>query len=299
MIDMGSKYRVLIMADHFAVASGRYLADAFKRIGHEVRTLGREHGTAIWNIEVPARHVWQPDYRGIEDFMTADWRPDLILAAWPGYDLRYGGTPVAVINVDNHVQAREPSDHFFLAHHDGAALPVDDSREDMTWLPCAAESAFQRLTLPSERKIHAAMLGNIYKNRAQLLATITPEFHVATGLGPLFDEYEAIYNRAVVSICLSHSGDAGCRIFETARMGCVMLCDPVPDFERLGFLPGVHYLPFTTPAEAVEQLRDLFSGPQSRIDELADNAYRWSLPHTWENRAQTVIDVLQKRGILP
>lgn len=293
------QYRILIMAEHFAVASGRYIADAFRRLGHEVKTCGKPMGRSIWGIEVAERHVWQPDYSTAADYKRGGWQPDLIIAAWFNTELNRADVPFIVWGVDNHAGAYPHiADHYFYAHHDGEWDRVDDSREDMTWLPCAADSAFRRMTLPHERKIHAAMLGNVYKNRAQLLAAITPEFHVATGLGALYDEYEAIYNRAVVSICQSHSKDAGCRIFETARMGCVMLCDPVPDFERLGFLPDVHYLPFTTPCEALDQLHDLFSGSPSRIDELAGNAYQWSVSHTWENRAQTVIDVLQKRGIL-
>ena len=64
---------VLILANHFAVASGRYVYDALKRMGYDARSVGPEMGAQIWGIEVDPQYIWPPDPP------PDGWQPDLIL----------------------------------------------------------------------------------------------------------------------------------------------------------------------------------------------------------------------------
>ncbi len=69
--------QILIVAIHYPVASARYAKDAFKRLGHDVRSLGDSTGNKIWGIEVDARHAWPSD--GGYTAHWDDWTPDLIV----------------------------------------------------------------------------------------------------------------------------------------------------------------------------------------------------------------------------
>jgi len=138
------------------------------------------------------------------------------------------------------------------------------------------------------------MVGVAYPNRIaviQALADAYPE-RVGATLGLLYEDYARFYNNTLVSVCQSINGDVAQRIFETAAMGCVILSDRCPDFERLGFEEGKHYLGFSTPQEAVSRMKQLLDMPDDKIAELAENAYRWALPHTWDARAQVILDTV-------
>ena len=67
---------ILIVCIHYPVASGRYLLEAFKRLGHDARSVGPMTGTAIWGMEIDERYVWHPDYMidGQDGFSLGDWR---------------------------------------------------------------------------------------------------------------------------------------------------------------------------------------------------------------------------------
>src|SRR5688572_6760103 len=157
--------RILVACIHYPVASGRYIARAFKRLGHDVRTVGPATGNQIWGMTVDERHVWTPDvtketvFDGVGGYLDywvwdrlGDWKPDLVITADSAFSIRsttlLGELPMphVIWGVDNHVRDYDFGlvhfDHYFLAHHDGPALPVDDSRADMTWLPCAYDPEY-------------------------------------------------------------------------------------------------------------------------------------------------------------
>lgn len=292
------QYKILILAPHWAVASGRYIMRAFRRLGHDVRTCGTPMGRKIWNIEVDERHVWQPDYPEMTSIFDEGWRPDVAIATWPGIDFR-AGMPFVVWGVDNHATRYTGADHYFLAHYEGVEMPIACQCDNRTWIPCAADAEWFNYKIPiTERRIHAAMLGNLYPQRQALLAALSSKFHIVAGIGPLYAEFETAYNNAVVSVCASYNRDAAQRIFESARMGNVILSDYCPDFARLDFKAGVHYLEYESAADAIEIMTNLFNGPRERMEELSHNARQWAIPHTWEARAKMVIEVLIGRGLL-
>src|ERR1043166_2078633 len=128
--------RILIVANHYAVASGRYMRDAFARLGHDVRSSGPSRGREIWGLTLDERFVWEPD-------MFPDFEPDLVLAmdcdrAIQRAALRAASLRHAVYGVDNHVRRySEGFDHYFLAHRGGPCQPVRRTDPRATWLPCA------------------------------------------------------------------------------------------------------------------------------------------------------------------
>lgn len=297
-----NKKRILIAAMHFPIASGRYIARALRRMGHDVKTAGPYMGRQVWGMELPEGAEWVPDFscggtgEPIPLPPIAGWEPDLVIVADSAFAITvrsWANCPHIVYGVDNHVRDYRLGvewDYKFLAHGNGARM--DD--ENTVHLPCAYDPEwFTRQTMPWQRPVHAAMVGVMYPRRQEIMWKLAAKgMRVQASTGPIMEEYARIYNNAVVSVCKSVAGDVAQRVFETAAMGCVIVSDRCHDFDALGFEEGVHYLGYETPDEAVEVVADLFAGPDERINELAENAYRWAQPHTWDARCQMILNTV-------
>jgi hypothetical protein len=310
--------RILIAAIHYPVASGRYIARAFKRLGHDVRTVGPYTGNRIWGLTVDERHVWEPDLplrsEALDTGVIVDghisyidalegWRPDLIVSADSAWELvghrDEFSCPKVLWGVDNHVRDYHHGglswwDRMFLAHHDGPALPVDDSRSDMTWLPCAYDPEyFTPSPIPmAEREYDVCMIGVMYPRRVEILEAMAAtglKVFAATGL--LYEDYRDAYHNSRISLCVSAAGDVAQRVFETAAMGCVVLTDRCADFKRL---PPDSAQVFGGPSGAVYVAETLLGLPNSTgiLSKLASDTIEWAAPHTWDARAQAVLDTM-------
>src|SRR3989304_4497376 len=150
--------KILILANHYPVASGRYMRDAFRRVGCDTRTMGNEMGNEIWGLHIPDKYVWPPQYLPGQNL--GFWEPDLILQM--DTEVTYANTvcpdvPHAIYSVDNHVRRITSLgrwDHQFLAHHAGPAQPVCDCQWN-TYLPCAYDpSWFTPSPIPMHDRIY-------------------------------------------------------------------------------------------------------------------------------------------------
>lgn len=308
--------KILLGANHYAVASGRYMADAFRRIGADVRTFGPPMGARIWGIDVKAEHVWEPDASpgipsrfdcNIKEALAAfpGWTPDLILIMDSAFDLighkEDFPCPKVLFGVDNHVRnyyrhGDNWFDHKFLAHHDGPALPVCDC-PDMTWLPCGYDPIwFTPSPIPmAERKYDIALIGYPYPTRQALVAGMqNAGLATFATLGALYEDYRDIYHNTRISLCSSAAGDLAQRVFETAAMGCALLTDRLADLPRLGAREYEHYAPYDTVTEAVMEAKRLLEDPPE-LERMAKEGQAWATPHTWDARAKTILDWLAAR----
>lgn len=315
------KYKILIAAIHYPIASGRYIARAFRRMGHDVRTIGPATGLHVWGKDLKPGTEWKPDidvtnycvfpeYKGaILDLsittalsLCGEWQPELILTADSAFDLvGYPDEfpcPKVLYGVDNHVRDYDRGglskwDYKFLAHTNGYRM----QDENTYWLPCAYDPELHKATSPlHERFMHVAMLGVMYDDRAAIVDKLGEKYRILAGTGPVLEDYTHYYNQTVVSLCKSFCGDVAMRVFETAAMGCVLLSDFCPDFEKLGLRVGTHYLEYQTPDDALGQLDSLFAGPTERIERLSQAAREWVKPHTWDDRCQYILDVVFGKG---
>lgn len=340
--------RILIVCHHWSVASGRYMTDAFKRLGHDVRHVGPAHGRLIWGMDVAEKYVWEPDGElsprvkntiflyDKED--QINWTPDLILymdsdpAILDNEAKHFYVTnehfdtisvrdlpdiPHIVYGVDNHVRDyRRPwFDHYFLAHHAHNVsmmawgdpqytnlLPyapgvyndvVGRPYEDMTHLPCAYDPT---LFTPSpisyaEREFDVAMIGVMYPQRWQLVNELhAAGLKVLAGTGLIYEDYRDAYHNARISLCVSIAGDVAQRVFETAAMGCAVVSDRCADFERLNE-QGIW---FFRPERAVDEIKMLLND-ELAAKQLIERSLEWVRPHTWDARAQVIVDWVQKR----
>lgn len=293
--------KILILATHWPVASGRYMKRAFQRLGHDVRSMGEPKGNAVWGITVDPRHGWVPDYPAPEA-LRGFWRPDLVLQM--DTEIMYAdkvcpGVPHAIFSVDNHVRdivhgGYPRFDKYFMAHHEGPARPVCEECGHV-WLPCAYDpTVFTPSPIPMEQRPYdVAMIGYPYERRVKLAEAMRDAgLNVCAGLGPLYDQFAAVYHHAKISLCVSAAGDVAQRVFETAAMNCAILTDPCHDFDRLGFVDGRHGAIFKRDSDAVDMAKAMLSDLNA-LDDMATTSTWWAIPNTWDARAQTILDTME------
>lgn len=239
--------KIVIVANHYAVCSARYMTDAFIRLGHEVRHIGPAMGSQIWGLSLPNEYVWEPDnyYRvnnADHPWYAADYvkgenvDPDLVIVMDSDptvLDVAHSdNAPMIVYGVDNHVRdyRRAYFDHYFLAHKHGRVHPV--IQDDETWLPVGHDPVmFTPSPIPwHEREYDVACLGVMYPRRKEIVkALIDAGLKVAWGSGLVYEAYRDVYHNSRISLCVSAVGDLAQRVFETAAMGCAILTDPLHD----------------------------------------------------------------------
>lgn len=294
---------ILCICVKYPVASGRYMTDAFRRLGHSVYVLGPETGNKVWGIEVNPKYAWR------EPFIPPGWKPDLVITMDTNYNpiVNYD-CPHVIYSVDNHVRdvkhdsAYPHYDKYFLAHHDGPARPVCEDCGHI-WLPCGYDDlAFTPSPIPmAERKYDVACVGYPYERRQRIVSLMQDAgLNVYAGLGPLYEEYRDIYHNAKISLCVSAAGDVAQRVFETAAMGCVILSDPLMDATRLYMQPFnstvgmgfcTHY-EYTTDEGAVNIAKTILADPVGLLAMAGDISKNWARPHTWIARVQTILETM-------
>ena len=288
--------KILILCIHYPVASGRYIARAFKRLGHEVRTGGPEVGNKIWGIDVDPRHNWPPDFDPARD----DWQPDLVITADSGYYLDWRPipeTPFVLWGVDNHTRTyhelNQQFDALFLAHSWAARMGEPNTH----WLPPGYDPQ-AHTDLGLERDYDVAMIGIPYPERIQIMQTMQEAgLKVIGKLGALGDDYNALYNRAKIALVKSLCGDLPMRFLENMAQGCCILADPIPDADNLGFLAGTDYWPYETADDAVTAAKSLIVSGAWR--NIAAQGKAKVTPHTWDARALEFLRRVEQKQYAP
>lgn len=289
--------KILLLAIHYPVASGRYIQRALQSLGHEVKTVGPCTGNEIWGLKVSKHWQWTPDFSVTYDTRTTlpdllwamNWYPDLVITADSAWMLP-GPTSCrhVVWGVDNHVRdyrLRE-WDALFLAHSGGARMDESNAH----WLPCAYDPQ-AHTDLGLERDLDVVMIGVPYPERVTLLRAMEAaglKTFAATGL--LWEDYNTAYNRAKIALVKSFSGDVAQRVFENMAQGCCVLTDFCQDLPKLGFREWIDYVPYDDVDDAVAQAKSLLAtGSWKRI---AAQGATQVMSHTWRNRATQLLTTL-------
>lgn len=294
--------KILVAAIHYPIASGRYIARALRRMGHDVRTTGPYTGRDVWGMTLPEGSEWKPDIELGGDFNVPkksmiDFAPELIITCDSAIAIHNAremmNCPHVVYGVDNHVrdyQVGVDYDHLFLAHSNGYRI----GEENITWLPCAYDPEWHIVTTPWEqRKYHAAMVGVMYEDRAKIVEGLSKHLRVIAGTGAIMEAYRDLYNQALISVCSSVKQDMAQRVFETAAMGNLILSDRVPDMDKLGMVDGVHYVGYDTPEDAVSKALEIVNDWEpERVKAMIDASLEWVKPHTWANRCKLILETV-------
>lgn len=317
--------RILIVAQHYAVCSARYAADAFTRLGHDVRHVGPAMGNQIWGLSLPERYVWEPDgsfemgFRANfvalygEAIGQSGWHPDVVIYmdSDPAIldnevlainDWYITEVPRIVWGVDNHVRSyrRDHIQHYFLAHRavslESFAQPHNllPEHRDMTHLACAYDpTLFTPSTIPwAEREYDVCCLGVMYPQRVELVnAMQAAGLKVLWGCGLVYESYAAAMQNSRVSLCVSARGDLAQRIFESAACGCAVLSDPIADLDALSNIHPINI--YHDINGAVAQAKRLQSLP-----EAGELASEWAAPHMWDARAAQLLATCAEQGLI-
>jgi hypothetical protein len=273
---------ILLHYTHYPVSSGRYMTEAFRRLGHTAYHIGQETGRSIWGMEVPQEYVW------CQDAPPDEWLPDLCILMDTAYQWHHETVPTIVYTVDNHVRnvRQDGIAHYFLGHKNVSIMPYTD---DCTWLPCGYDpTLFTPSPIPyTEREYDVCMIGVMYPERWRLVNELKAAgLKVLAGTGLIYEAYRDAYHNSRISLCQSINGDVAQRVFETAAMGCVVMSDKCPDFDTL--TPnGIWLIDKDVPF--VEQVRGILADPVKAQEQIA-LSMEWAKPHTWDARAQVIID---------
>jgi hypothetical protein len=283
---------ILIVANHFAVCSARYAADAFTRLGHTVKHVGRPMGRDIWGMQVPEEYVWTPNYVYDGDeinlvvYMDSD--PAILDTDVPTLRAHY-----VTWGVDNHVRRyeREGIDWYFLAHK---SVSIQPYTENTTWLPCGYDGhCFTPSPIAwNAREFDVCLIGVLYPKRWELVNAMRDAgLKVFAGTGLVYDAYRDAHHNSRVALVSSFNGDLPIRLFEGAGMGCAVLCDQVMDLMHLEQDDVTPWI-YRDTEHAVELAKLLQSTP-----EMGEECVQWATPHTWDARAQVIINWLEARNV--
>jgi len=269
------------------------MTEAFKRIGVDVRHIG---GPSHWPY-IDERHYWQPDAY-YENGQWPDWTPDLVLymdTAHKPWVSGYPNVPHAVYCTCNAVcnMTMPTMQHYFVAAHYGPEWPV--TGDDMTWLPNAYDPT---LHTPSaipyeEREYDVCMVGTIGPHRRALITALEDAgLKVFADVQLYYEDYVAAYHNSRIGLVSNEQQSGMMRCFETAAMGCVVLSNPVLDY-RLLRPQGFVIFPQDKSLEVVKYAEYILSDPERAKGWIAD-AMQWVRPHTWDARAQTVVEYIAR-----
>lgn len=292
---------ILIVANHYAVCSARYASAAFERLGHTVKHIGPAMGRNIWGLTLPPEYVWERSEYSYDNFnntdliIVMDSDPQIFEMGQTARTAHFD-TPTVVWGVDDHVRdyRREWFDHYFLAHRN---VSVMDWQADMTHLPCSYDPTLHTPSpIPFEdRAYDVCMIGVMYEHRWQLVQALRDAgFKVLAGTGLVYENYRDAYQNARISLCLSSNGDVAQRVFETARMGCVVMSDNCADYPILK-PDGIWLLDDLTPETVVQAVRDVLHEPEHAQAMIA-RSMAWAEPYSWDNAARKVVEWYEQRN---
>jgi spore maturation protein CgeB len=280
--------KILLAYIHYPVCSGRYVKDALKRLGHDVRSVGNSTLDQIWGGRVHPRHIHYSD--GALDTVFPDWTPDLVIvmeSAWAYHHPVYSDVPHVVFGVDNHVRdyRQHGIAHYFLAHK--ATSIMDMSEKDVTWLPCGYDPvAFTPSEIPFDERVYdVAIVGVMYPERQAMIEAMNKAgLSVLAGMGLLYDDYAQAYQNARYALNVSAKGDLNQRVFETAGLGCIVLTHDIADLHDIEYDPGA----FTFYKDIDDAIEKVKGGVPFGA------GTEWLAQHTWDARAKSIVFWYQK-----
>jgi hypothetical protein len=276
---------ILILANHYPVASGRYVRDALRRLGHTVYTDGPAMGTRVWGLTLPPWTEWTP-----EPLPKPTWADlSIVMDSDPAIldqsrVLKDVSSRTVVWGVDNHVRDyRRPwFDHYYLAHLHPSVMPWFGN---MTHVPCGYDPVlFTPSPIPfAERRYDVAILGVMYPDRLRAVDELRGSgLKVIAGCGLVGESYVQAHHDSRVALCLPATNDVAMRVMECAAMGCMVMSPWLPDFQKLR--PRGLYL-VRAGVPLADQVRDAMTQA-----EHIPEAQAWAANYTWDKLSMQVLE---------
>jgi hypothetical protein len=275
---------ILILANHYPVASGRYVRDALRRLGHTVYTDGPAMGTRVWGLTLPPWTEWTPEPPPVDSWLDLTIVMDSDPAILDLANEEAIAAKTVVWGVDNHVRdyRRQWFNHYYLAHLHPSIMPW---LPDMTHVPCGYDPVlFTPSPIPfAERRYDVAILGVMYPDRLHAVDELRGSgLKVIAGCGLVGESYVQAHHDSRVALCLPATNDVAMRVMECAAMGCMVMTPWLPDFQKLR--PRGLYL-VRAGVPLAEQVRDAMTQA-----EHIPEAQAWAANYTWDKLALQVLE---------
>lgn len=292
--------KILLAAIHRPATVVRSVYWALRDMGHDVTTIGpfengmgwtsRNHNCYEWqpHIEIVAQddHTYTPRL-GIDPFAQSY---DLVLQ----FDRLVSGVtgcPNVLWALDNHTGQygyAEEYTHIFLGHSWGH---LSDNPK-AAWLPAAYDPRYHYIIDPKvERDIDVLLIGNPYPHRVKFVAELRAlDVNVVALAGPIWEEYNALYNRAKIALVVSNCGDLSGRVFEHLAAGAMVLADRMPDLLRIGFTDMRHYYRYKSVEHCANVIKMLLGTfPAYSRQSIAAAGHEAGAKHTYDARVEVLL----------
>ena len=295
--------RILLAAIHRPATVVRSVYWALRDMGHDVTTIGpfenamgwtdnpRNHNCYEWqpHIELVAQddHTYTPR-GGVDPFVQSY---DLVLQ-FDRLVKDAPGCPNVLWALDNHIGPygyAEEFDHIFIGHSWGHL----SDHPKASWLPAAYDPRYHYIIDPkAERDIDVLLLGKPYPHRRKFVADLRERgVNVLAMAGPIWEEYNALYNRAKIALVVSNCGDLSGRVFEHLAAGCMVLCDPIKDMCKAGLRNEQNYFQYFDVDDCAKLVKWLLAEPDL-IPEFAAEGHAAGALHTYDARVEELLKVV-------
>ncbi len=304
---MARQLKILMAFEHYPCSIGRFWQRGFEALGHTVHTTGHSTGGRIgWGDQYDlSRWTHTPTYPLasfsnvyevglITHRLSADY--DLFVNVDAAHWWR-GPTacPKVIVGTDGHCldYSRQRQDcDLFVGMHRFYNHPGD------YWIPYAHDPEWhRRLDLLDTHDV--TFWGVEYAERkADLDELERAGLRVVRGTGRVFAECAEDYSTGPLAYCRPSLQDLPARFFEGLAHGAIPLTTWAPDLALFSeFADGWHYQTYDgTPRGLVEQARRTLADPG--LPRRRQAALEAVQPHTWQARAQELLDECARRGLV-
>ena len=297
---------------HFPVAMGHYLKWALEKNGHRVFSVGEFTGDKIpWGEQYRYPQYTFPPNIVVETYQNdlgavvhqaeeMGFKPDLIIQMgdirWLQGDV---GIPQVIIATDPHaIDYREAVRQAALYVTMQKCYEYPEFLDKTLWMPYGYDPDIH---YPEERenKYDIVFCGLMYDHREKFLNAMHQRgYRVFGKLGVVYDEYRERYAEGKMAFNWSSKEDLPARFWEALAMKKPLLTNITPDMKILeGLEEGKHYIGFDGLEDAIKKARYYLGHPE-KLKEIAEAGHEWVKPHTWNARAELLIEQLYERKIL-
>lgn len=280
---------LLVAYRYSPYTTANYMVSVFERLGHSVNVTDGSGGDIAARLKADAR-IWIEAGGGPPSFDWLDVLGDQ-------------SVPTAAWFIDSHTQgnwhynAMYDFDYAFFAQKQ--AINEAAWMRGATWLPVACDPKVHMPPRDIEPVTEVVFVGHLYgehpwyERRRDLLDKLARRYDLGVYENVYHQDMAQAHANGKVVFNVSTMGDLNMRVFEAMCSGRPLVTDAVPGagLDKL-FIPGVHYLPYSTEQELYENIDYLLGDPEARQN-IANNALMAvTSKHTYEHRAKQMLEVM-------
>lgn len=288
--------------------TANYLARAFARQGHDVRSAGIVDDLSRYPD--PYR-LWCHDWT-LEPGQRLDlggWRPELTVWVESGdmganglIEARELGAPVAGWFIDTHNPGKDPWHQHIAPLLDRvfcAMRPAVDQYPGAQWLPLACDPEVHTPRAGIEKAFDLGYVGNrydggLYARRMQALRDLSRRYRVQFASGVYFEDMANVYGAAHLGWNMSLTGgDLVMRVFEVLCAGIPLVTDAAPESGLPAlFDPDTEIVTYRDDEEMIAVIDSLLEDDGLRQQIGASGRAAVLAGHTYDHRARAIVEAM-------